>query len=288
MSLLIRQARAILSLLQPMNGDFATGVASVSALSAPVVLEKNEYLLPVVNGRLLPEYIFKTTENVTIGTTPTTFSIKSILAHPDHNLPVSTKLVFDPPIEGLQEAATITTATTGAQLYTGFGSVRTVKLYESIPAGDLNESLFKVDAQGMPALILAWLGSGEATPGNRGAYHMVDRWMLYAISARSTSDHSRRAEGLYLLDEATEWLFDRSHVDKECFSSPTNLVITGRDRLALTPTTYAYTLTFETVRTVSKRDRRTFPTFTSSTLTMPSTTGDGEPLPLVSITISQP
>lgn len=289
MSLLIRQARAILSLLQPMNGDIATGEASCSALTAPVVLQKNEYLIPVLNGRALPGLLFKTTANTTIGLTQTTFGIKSILGHTDHNtLPVGTVMMFDPPLEGLQDSATISTQPTGATLYTGFGSAKSVKLYESIPAGDLNESLFKVDAQGMPALILTWMGSGETTPGNKGLYHMEDRWMLYCISARADSDHSRRAEGLYIMDEATEWLFDRSFVDNECISTPANIEITGRDRLAINATTYAYTVSFKTERSVSKRDRRVFPQWSKTTLMAPATTGIETPVPLINITIPQP
>lgn len=287
MSILIRQARAILSLMQPMNGDIATGVASCAALTAPTVLPKNTYLLPILGGQIRPEYLFKTTTDTNVGVTLTAFPIKSILGNQDHNLPIGTKLVFDPPVEGLPQSATVSTACTGALLYTGFGSVRTVKLYESIPAGDLNEKLFNADAE-TPALILTWMGSGETDPAGRGVAHMEDRWMLYAISARSTSDHSRRAEGLYILDEATEWLFDRSHVDKECFSTPANIEITGRDRLAINPTTYAYTLSFKTQRTVSKRDRRVFPKWDTTTLTAPTTTGNGDPVPLVELELDIP
>lgn len=288
MSILIRQARAILSLLQPMNGDVATGQASCAALSSPTVLKKNTYLIPVLNGRALPEYLFKTLADTTIGLTNTAFPIKSLLGHPDHNnLPVGTKMLVDPPVDGIEESATITTQPSGAALYTGFGSVKSVKLYESIPAGDLSDSLFKADANGMPVLILTWMGSGESDPAGRGVAHMEDRWMLYCVSARSTSDHSRRAEGLYILDEATEWLFDRSHVDKECFSTPANIEITGRDRLAINPTTYAYTLSFKTERSVEKRDRRTFPQWSTTTLQVPATTNQ-DPVPLVDIEIPIP
>lgn len=287
MSLLIRQARAILSLLQPMNGDIATGQASCAALTAPVVLKKNTYLIPVVNGRALPEYLFKTAADATIGLSNTAFAIKSLFGHPDHNLPIGTKLLFDPPVDGLPEFATVSTACSGAILFTGFGTVKTVKLYESIPAGELNEKMFNSDSE-TPALILTWMGSGESDPAGRGVAHLEDRWMLYAISARSTSDHSRRAEGLYILDEATEWLFDRSHVDNECFSSPANLEITGRERLTINATTYAYTLTFKTQRTVEKRDRRTFPKWNTATLTAPSTTSNGDPVPLVDLEVSIP
>jgi len=281
-----------MSLLQPMNGDVAVGAATIAALSGTVVLKKNQYLIPVVNNRALPECLFKVTADTTITTSPTEFNVKSLLGHSDHNLPAGTKMLMDPPVDGLPEFATVSTATTGAVLYTGFGSVKSIKLYESIPAGDLNDSQFKSDSGNTPALILTWMGSGESDPAGRGVAHMEDRWMLYAISSRSTSDSSRRAEGLYILDEATEWLFDRSHVDGECFSSPANLEVGGRDRLTINPTTYAYTLSFRTQRTVQKRDRRTFPQWSQTNLLGSTNTRGiinlGPPVPTVDVSVTIP
>jgi hypothetical protein len=254
---ILRTARAIFSLLSPLIGDRSTGAITARATDADVQIPRNSYLVPV-GGALDTMVLLKTTEATTVTAAGTAVSVISAFGGGAVNLPEGTRLRWVPGIEGVDPTAEVATTLSGGGQAEGFGIARSLRLYEQIRAGSIEEDTAKAKAHLFPAMVLFWDGSDQAEGVSRVGAKYRENWVLSVIASRGESDDLRRAEGLHVLQEARALLVGRHAVDGESFSAPPGIEIGRARRLATRSSSYVYTLAFTTVSTLEKRDDRVF------------------------------
>jgi hypothetical protein len=248
-----------------MMGTRSSGSATLAPLTSSAVLPKGACFVPIIAGTPNPDGTARTLEDVTIAPGGTSFPLSAVLGGAMTNLPAGTVLALDPPVPGLAGAAIVDApGFVGGANAAPFGSVKQIRLYEAITPAEAESDLARAGASMFPALALIWTRSGTGSRAGRGVRHLPEEWTLAVISSRTDSDLLRRSEGLQILDEATEFLLDRSHVDGECFSSPAAVEIVGRERVKTSGPSYVYAIHFSTFHTIEKRDSRVFSPWTAT------------------------
>jgi hypothetical protein len=248
----LAQARGILAVLSPQTGTRATGAVTAIASSAPVVLQRGEYLsplVPAVSGaapQLAPERVFKVAENPatsdgswTVAASPgTAVLIESNIGGARHNLSAPTTFRWDPPLDGLTPTAQlVATMTDGADPTFSEGLKNAVIFQEVGPSRSLD--IFRSKLGAFPAAMLIWTGSqpadGVTLPRTRRAQQMgassqlwKELYVLQIIVSLDTSQHARRQQGLAILDDVTGWLTDRRSVDGYVVSAPDGIQLMAR------------------------------------------------------------
>jgi hypothetical protein len=257
-----RIQRAIMGVLRPLMGTRSTGtiVAKAAPGQVSIVLPKTSFVVPLpasATGRtqLAWEMPFITTADTTVLEAGSDVAVASLLGGARQNLAKDTVVRFDPPLAGMVQTATVKAAMTGgADASDTPGMVRDVVAYESFDSQGAAQDVFLARAgDRVPALVLAWIGSGAVATKGNGLE--ADTWKLYCVVAHGGGSHQRSAQALDILDAARDYLLDRSASDGIVFSAPPTTIL-GRDLFRVTPSSTIYSMTFETTMGVEKTEHR--------------------------------
>jgi hypothetical protein len=237
-SVIERLGRAMCAQLSLLTGTRAEGVALVKATGAPVALPQNTYAVPITSTAN-EQFPVKTMPNpataeahlqggdwtVTAAGLPVRF--RANVGGAMGNWPAGTRLRFVPEVPGLEVEAIVQAP--------GFeggvtGPVKQVVVYDDFPSADLAKAMFQGKVQGMPALVLAWVGSAPiegrtagisqgATRKARGVRAYFENFVLYTLCSDSTSGETRRKIALEITEAARAVLGDHKvNIDGERIS----------------------------------------------------------------------
>lgn len=305
--------RSIISLLAPMTGDVSTGTVTLTATGPNVVLPQNTFGFSIVDAKsnaptvsipgvatfnssdvlgaetiadaISPDLLVKTTAETTVTSSGVSVPFRTILGGPRANLPTGTRILLDPPVDGLEfEGVVDAPGFTGGTTSTKYASAKTVRLYEGIGPEDAAEDLFRSGTAQFPALVLIWNQTGDREEAGRDRYIVSESWTLAVIASRLDSDTRRRSEASAILDEAEELLCARCSTDGFVFSAPAPLLIRGRRRVKYGSNAYIYALSVTTTRGIERREHRTFHDWKQTKI---SGTTNGVPL-INNVIVEQP
>ncbi len=295
----IELARDIMAAINPVTGTRGTGKVLVKTKGkTPVYLPRNWYLMPIVNGAVREELLFKVGQGPNHAIYPDGKRKKSSVDEPDaeswwviqpggtlvdivsvvggirHNLPKGTKFAFDPHNPNLEIEAVLQNAITDGAEPTHFGGCKSVVQFEQLNAPTASLDAFRAAVGKFPAVIIVWDGSEPAdgttqSSIDRGRTRVgsvsqlfKERFNIFVLLERLDSGQIRSAEGLKLLDDITYWLTDLQAIDGEIFSSPTGVQLRGRARVAGDSAAYQhvyiYMLQISVTSCVVPYDSRTF------------------------------
>lgn len=271
-------ARAIFGQLAPLTGARGTGTVTATATGADVVVPRNAYLAPVLNGALMHHWPFKTAANPateqahnqggdwTVTSGGTQLTLVSNTGGVSRNLPAGTVLRWDPPIAGLAPTVTVDADFTGGIA----GAVKDANFFEDLNTAEAQLDFFDARLGRFPALMLAWMRTtpleGRTTGPDRGSTRKGrgvtvnhETYVLYVITSRKDADPRRRREGLDLLEAVSQSLTDRkSNDDGEVLAAMGSVEVLERARVARSTTAYVYGVTLRTAMALCKTDTRTF------------------------------
>lgn len=262
MSVIVDTQRLIVSVLSPLTGTRATGAIVVKALATDVTIPAGTHGVPIIDGQQNYDAMVKTTAAVTATAAGATVAATALIGGAHVNLPVGTSIRWDYPIAGVESVSKVSTVFSGGVGATGFGGVQALKIYEQIGSANVASDLFAAKVGRFPAVILSWDSSREpsdiVTRVGPGTTIFEERWLLSVITSRMDSTEQRRQEGLEILENATDLLMGRTEVDGQVFTGPEPVTIGRRSRIAVSPTSYVYSLEFTTTRSRSRKEWRTF------------------------------
>lgn len=248
MSHTLRRARRIMAVLAPMTGSRATATLTVRSSSGTPTLSKGATCVPVRDGSVHYEQPFFVPSDVTLSTAGVSVPIVSVIGGARHNGLVVGDEVRWLPSEGDVASAVVATPSSGATN----GEVKQLVMLDQLTA-DVSAQLFAARVGTFPAMVLGWESTNRYESKGNGAAIRPDNWKLYVVVARTDGHEVRSAEGTRLLDRAEELLLDRVDIDGLQLSNP-SLEINGRGRVAVSPTSFVYTLSFSTWRGVRRDD----------------------------------
>jgi len=279
-----RLGRALMAQLSPLTGARAVGSARVVATGGSVILPPNTYAIPVVDGAAHEELLVKVAFN------PATESEHKLggewlvdpSAEPDgtlvdfvantggaiYNFPAGSRLVFSPPVAGLEPSADVAAAFVGGVE----GQVKQVVVFDDIQTAAEEIALFQAKVRAVPALVLAWMqsapvegrSSGLSQGGSRkgrGVRAYFETWALYVIAADSTGEEARRRGALDIMEAARALLTDRKRSDDGELLSAMGTGIDILSSVRLKPrreSAARFLTTFRTVAMLEATDGRTF------------------------------
>jgi hypothetical protein len=280
MSQILNTARNLMAVMQPATGTRASGPVTITAESGDVSLPRNTFAMPVIEGRRRPDLLLKVDEGPnddsswTITTSGTEVTFISNIGGVRQNIPVDTPIHFDPPIDGLVSAApTVDTTFTGGTDMDGFAPVKDMVIYEHFDGPSFQIDLRRSGVTLFPCVIIAWQNTEPADgatitqtdrptrTGTRGVLYK-DTFTVSIVSSRDESDHSRRHEGLEIVDTLTRLLTDKQMVDRWSFSAPGGVQIRQFFREDgpedVYQKFYIYTIQLSTERELKQLDSRTY------------------------------
>ena len=269
---IIELARDIMAAVSPTTGERAKGQVLVRSKpgKGTFLLPRNWALLPILNGALRDDLVFKVGQGINAAVYPngkrafkvpneplagswweiteqgTAVDVHSVVGGARHNLAPGTVFRFDPPHDSLvPEAVLMEGGTVGGADPYWLGGCQSIVQFETVTAHQPGLDLFRSATGKFPSVVVAW-ESSEPGDGNTssslergatraGASHQFykEKFNIYIITQRLDSDHARRNEGLKLLDDVTFWLNDRMDVDGQVFSYPNGVQVHKRTRLAM-------------------------------------------------------
>lgn len=254
MSGILVVARAVMTLLGPMTGTQATGNLTVASTGATGTVPKNSYAFARVGGEISKHVLLKTTAATNVVLAGTAVPVKALFGNTASNLPAGTVIRWDPPLTGIAATAVVASpGMTGAAAATGRGSVSEIRFYEGL-RNVLTNDLLRSGIGRFPAMVLCWEESRDRDQMGRVRDLLEEQFSLFVVTSRVDSDDARRAEGLDILDEATDRLFRREAVDGATFTSPSPLMVRRRGSFAYGPEHYVYFLRFTVDRSVTRRE----------------------------------
>jgi hypothetical protein len=263
-----RTRRLIMASLRPLTGSRAVGVATANVRAGytqDVCIPANAYAYPVLEsaagvGDVDDQRLIRTSAPVIV--TPGSaklVAITSMLGGEHQNLPANTRLLWDPPIQGLETHSTISTAMAGG-LNPGTdhqAPIQDVVSYEEITAADVAQDLFLArTANRFPAVVIGWEGSEEGERKGRNMVATPELWSIFVVVSNQQGEQAARDQGLAILDAARDLLTDKKSVDGATFSDPPGMIIRRR-RIATTPTSLVYACSLVTTVTAERLDLRT-------------------------------
>lgn len=253
-------ARQIMAVIQPLLGARSSGTATVSATAGNITLKKNAQALPIVPSasgtmQLDPSRPVRVAADTIVTSAGVAVPVTSLLGGPAQNLPLTTTLRWDPPLDGIELVSPLASALTGATQAVGPGSIKRLVLYEGVGPSSAQRDLFLAKAGHFPAVILNWDSTGEGEKVGNGVIARPDRWVLTIVTSRSDAGELRAMDGLDIKDALEVLLADRAAVDGEPFSAP-GIALMGARRVDVSESSYIYTLMLETYGAVQRTDTR--------------------------------
>jgi len=270
-----RARRAIMAVLQPLTGTRATGTATVSLASgqtADVCIPANSHAFPIPEsaagvGQVDDQRMLRTTAPIIVTSAGAKLvPVTSMMGGAWHNaLGAGTRLVWDPPIPGIETHSSLSAAMSGGanalevpgsngRMLPGF--VRDVSSSTDIAATDVAKDLFmaRLSAR-IPSVVVSWQGSDEGEIKGRGQRQRPDRWFLFIVTDTRKGEEPRRDSGEDIMDAVEGLIGDRKGVDGYRFSDPP-AIVTGRRRLASTESSTVYVVSVSTYSSVRRTDLR--------------------------------
>jgi len=296
---IIEIARDLMSAISPVTGVRGTGQIMVRPKGgAQVFLPRNWYLMPIVNGAVREDLLFKVDQGSNRAVYPdgkrkkanenepdadswwtiqpggSMVNIVSLVGGRRFNLPKNTKFVFDPLNNDLETEAILQAPITNGSDPVHFGGCKSVVQFEQLNAPSASLDAFRASVGKLPAVVIVWDGSEPAdgttqssidrgrTRVGQTSQLFKERFNLFVLVERLDSSAVRSSEGLKLLEDITNWLTDLQSVDGEVFSSPTGIQIRGRSRIAGDNAAYQsmfiYALQISVTSCIRPYDSRTF------------------------------
>lgn len=288
---ILRTARGIMSLIQPLTGTRSTGNVTITATGADVEITADEplYGVPIVNGALNYDAVIKTVGAHTVTDDGVAVTCRSLLGGTQNNLAEDTVIRWDPPIPGLTSTGIVLDGgMAGAANPTAYGaSVFRVKQHEQLGSANAAEELFAAKIGKFPAAVLIWGSMGEPRYVQGKLTRTVrlyeQEWTLALVVSRVDSSEQRRQEVFELLDSAIGLLVERNATeDGEAISAPSGLTILRASRIATLPTSFIYGITFTTQEVSERREWREFADWLVTRVDIDTQSGDvrGE-LPII-------
>ena len=289
--------RLLMAALRPLTGDRASATATVKATVADVTLPVNTFAYPVPESAagvfsVDDQRIIRTDAEAIVTAAGSTVQVTSLLGGARHNaLPAGTRLLWDPPVYGLETQSVLATDMTGgvdAPDLAGF--VKEIVTYEDVTGPGRAQDFFNARLQGVvfPALLVVWENSLEGALKGRHLKHRPDIWSIFVVCETWAGEAVRRHEGQHILDAVEALLSDRGVVDGRPFSDPPARVL-GRRKLPATESSVRalQLATYNTVETIDLRvhdlDGMTAETFGSLWLTSRITAKSFEDDPIVRV-----
>jgi hypothetical protein len=254
--------------LQPATGDRASGPVTLTASGADVTVPRNTFAMPIIDGHRRPDLLLKTGEGpnedgswtVTSGGTAVTFI--SNIGGVRHNIPINTRISFDPPLIGLVSTLpTADSAFTGGTDPTVFGTIKDMVIYENLDGPNFQIDLRRSAVTRFPCVLVTWMNTEPADGTTISQTHRATRSNRFGV-LKEQSDHSRRHEGLEIIDTMAGLLTDRQSVDESPFSNPGGVQIRQIIR-DISPENdyqkmYIYSLMLSTERNLQQTDSRVY------------------------------
>jgi hypothetical protein len=280
MSAIVDTARNLMATLQPATGDRASGPVTLTASGADVTVPRNTFAMPIIDGHRRPDLLLKTGEGpnedgswtVTSGGTAVIFI--SNIGGVRHNIPINTRISFDPPLIGLVSTLpTADSAFTGGTDPTVFGTIKDMVIYENLDGPNFQIDLRRSAVTRFPCVLVTWMNTEpadgttqtqthRATRSNRFGVLYKDTFALSVLSSKEQSDHSRRHEGLEIIDTMARLLTDTQSIDGCPYSNPGGVQIRQVIR-DISPENdyqklYIYSLMLSTERNLQRLDSRVY------------------------------
>lgn len=306
--------RAILSVLQPLTGDRATGSLLVKATGADVPLSANSYLFAIPrsaggNQGIDPTLLYKVVKDDTFTEVPTNgdtdwtitvtaagvaVPVVSVLGGVQHNVTTpGMRFRFNPVPAGIvPEATLVDPGFSGATDPSFAGGLRRIVLFErlgkSAAAADVAYEIWRARLGGpFPAAVLVLVSSDRGELQGPGMRLRKFTWWLVVYSTTYASAPEREEEGDAILEYAEALLGDRSSVDDEVFSQP-KMQVTGSRLLVTTPDgATVHILTLESSSTICRIEGREFEAWAESQVQLVTPPDAEHPAPADPLIVAQ-
>lgn len=257
-----RMRRGILSALRPLTGDFASGSVLATATGDDVTVPKNCHLVPIPASstgqvEIAHDLPFRTSAEIVVSSAGTVVPVASLLGGAQHNLPLTTRMRWDPQLTDLEEEVVVTGAALsgGANPTSGPGLVKEVRAFETLESMQVAQDLFAGQVGRFPALIIAYGGSQELDELGDDTVMEAHRWRIYAITSWGSQATKVGDEALDILDAVKSYLVRRTSSHQLVFSQPPAR-ITGVNRIRVLPTVFVWALDMETHMALERTDHR--------------------------------
>jgi hypothetical protein len=270
---IVHNSRTICAALQPLMGDFGTGVLTAVATGADVLLQAGTVAIPIRGGHLDEQAAVYVRRNparadhawlVTSGGISVT--VHSLQGGTRVNMAAGTVYRWDPPITGLAATAVSAAGIAGGALSGGYAGLKQVTLYKSMTSASIQE-LFRAQAgQLTPSATLCRNGvqplDGPSTPtggsrtarAGRGRVRARIIWWLWLVTGRLDTEGERRNEGDTMLADVIDQLSDRAGFRELVVSQDPGLQIHDARPFAVNPTSYVDLVTFSSITAFSRTD----------------------------------
>lgn len=268
---------AIESILQELQGTFATGQVLVKSLSGTVSLPAGSFAVPIVDGSASEELCCKVDPNpdtadhswpATEAGVSVTFS--TLQGGQRCRINAGTRLKFDPAVSGIEQFAVAASAgITGGTNVRVDGKpdlLRQVKLYQDLGDRASAAEFFRAQTHDFPAAVISWVatspGDGTSSPtmgistarAGRGKRFFVHELDITLVGSRLDGADERRKELCRLRDDLLPLLSDRvAWRDLEC-----NLKLMTARASGTTPTSYLETIRVTSEFVMQRTERRVF------------------------------
>lgn len=247
MTSIVEKARDLMSIMSAVTGTRGTGVVTVTASGADVILDMGDYAIPLLNDSYRDDLVIKVNEGPntdkswTVTSSGTDVNFMTNIGGARHNkIIATTNIEFDPPISGIASAV-VKTGFSGAADADGLGAVPSMVMYEQFDGSlaDIKRSNLK----DLPGILVIW-NDGEPADGastsqidqqrlSDSATNNHETFQIVVIAERRESDHMRRLEGTRVLDLITGLLTNVVGWDGRVVSTPSGIQIRRRWRRAL-------------------------------------------------------
>lgn len=232
-------ARSLMALLQPLTGDRATGFVVIQpAAGKPggLILPGGSYLLPVIDGSLMQQMLYKLDRNPDTDdgswTIPTEGAVVPVLSNAGgdrYNLPAGTRFILEPPLGALVNIVAQGEITGGAD-NDAMDGIKDIVQFETSNGPLLHTDARRSALKEFPAILVNYESHEPASGSSASATQRDTRLgrnkLLYAIEysvtvfvSRSDSDLYRRDAGMAIIDRAMSLVSSRQAVDGECASN---------------------------------------------------------------------
>lgn len=290
----IANARAIMGLLQLLQGTYSSGSLLVKSTGATGTLPAHSYAIPIVAGALTPEAIVRVEENpaTTDRSWPITsagvaVAVTSLQGGSHVNLAAGTECRWDVPITGIEATSEVTAGgLTGGTLV---GPLKCLREHRSIGSQDAAKALLEARVGDFPAAVLAWVGSYpqdgsvSATVGSNsaraGASSRIFKheWELALIASRLESSDERAGELDYVRDEVLATITDTTAYRRAVISSPQGIDVLEAKSAIVLPTSFVDVIRFTTSWTLKRRDNANYHDWLKSRIRIQTALGTPDP-----------
>lgn len=285
-AVIVRIGRAIMSALQPLTGERASGKVLMKAKPGETLdIPQYTYFTPRIDGDNHPSWFFKTAKGPnadgswTITEAGTPVDVYSNLGGVRHNIKAGTYFMPELEIEGLD----LSTANgpvaqadfAGGADPAGYGKLKEIAFYETFDGPAMSLDLSRSQLREFPSMLVAF---DDLTPADGISIAQINNlaaaagastrmfkvsYTLSIIVSRSESEHFRRHEGLLIAGDVLAELTERNaSPDGEAISMPSGLqirqLVRERGPQAIYQKFYIYTLMVSAMIAIEKTDRRVF------------------------------